>query len=193
MELEHLRNPEEIKEGLVALIDVFIDEYPYYYEWINKSKKQIESYEKEIIAIKADNEIVGYAMIHNSDDKYFKINGIYIFPKHEGKRYATKSILNILKEGELKGKDYALIQTRTHNKKVIHLFKKIGFNILGNNYHAIEKKDNVVAVYDIQRKENMNEMIETARKEYPGFEHIEEEKIDSFIENSSKKHPPKKK
>lgn len=51
MELKHLRNKEEIQEGINALTSIFIDEYPYYSEWIKKKAEEFNTFEKKSISI----------------------------------------------------------------------------------------------------------------------------------------------
>lgn len=125
---------------------------------------------KKVLALIEKNIIVGYAMIHNCTPDYFKINGIYVFPEFEGNGYASKAITQMIEEQSLTGKQYALIQTRLHNNAVVHMFDKIGFDILGHNFHEIEQKDNWVAMFDINKSLDLDSMISIAYKEYPGFE-----------------------
>ena len=65
MEIRHLKDTNEIQEGINALTSIFIDEYPYYSEWIKNKEKEFKSFEKEVLALVEENSIVGYAMIHN--------------------------------------------------------------------------------------------------------------------------------
>lgn len=41
---------------------------------------------------------------------------------------------------------------RLHNKIVVHMFESLQFDVIGKNYHNIEKKYNWVAVYDLKKK-----------------------------------------
>ena len=185
MELKHLRNKEEIQEGINALTSIFIDEYPYYSEWIKKKAEEIDTFEKEVLALIEKNIIVGYAMIHNCTPDYFKINGIYVFPEFERNGYASKAITQMIEEQSLTGKQYALIQTRLHNNAVVHMFDKIGFDILGHNFHEIEQKDNWVAMFDINKSHDLDSMKSIAYKEYPGFEPMSIEEIQDTREQYS--------
>ncbi len=185
MELKHLKDKGDIQEGINALTAIFIDEYPYYSEWIKKKEEEFNIFEKEILALIDKNIIVGYAMIHNCTPNYFKINGIYVFPEFEGNGYASNAIMQMIEEQALFGKQYALIQTRLHNNAVVHMFDKIGFDILGHNFHQIEQKDNWVAMFDINQKCDYDDMIGIAYKEYPGFEPRSIEEIQNTREKYS--------
>jgi|GEM_PF-5458991 len=177
MELLYLREKEDIKLGIQELTNIFIDEYPYYSTWIQKKQAEFDSFEKEVVAITENQSIVGYAMIHHCDSEYFKINGIYVFPQFEGKGFASRCIEQMINDARITNAKYALIQTRFHNNTVTHMFDKLGFSILGNNYHEIEKNDNWVAVCDIQGNGNKNEMLSVVKNEYPGFIQMTEEEI----------------
>ena len=186
MEIRHLKDTNEIQEGINALTSIFIDEYPYYSEWIKNKEKEFKSFEKEVLALVEENSTVGYAMIHNCTPNYFKINGIYVFPEFEGNGYASNAIEQIIEEQAIFGKHYALIQTRFHNNAVVHMFDKIGFDILGHNFHKIEQKDNWVAIYDIRHTNDYINMIDIAYKEYPGFEPMSIEEIQKTRDNYSR-------
>lgn len=49
------------------------------------------------------------------------------------------------------------------------MFESLHFDVIGQNYHNIEKQSNWVAVYDLDRKRNFEEMCKTAEVLYPGF------------------------
>ncbi|MBR2708502.1 MAG: hypothetical protein IKE90_03605 [Bacilli bacterium] len=109
-----------------------------------------------------------------------------MFPEYEGNGHASNAIEQIIEEQATFGKQYALIQTRFHNNAVVHMFDKIGFDILGHNFHKIEQKDNWVAIYDIRQSNDYINMIEIAYKEYPGFEPMSVEEIQKTKENYSR-------
>lgn len=187
MKLNYLRNKEEINEGIFHLTEIFSEEYPYYTTWISKKQKEIDTFEKEVIRIEVDNAIVGYAMIHNCSEKHSKINGIYIFEEYEGNGYASQFLNLLVEESKEKGKRYLMVQTRLNNNAVVKLFNKTNFDILGTNYDAIEEKDNWVAVNDLQRISNREEMINLAAYEYPRFQFLQQDEINAIIcENKSK-------
>ena len=108
-------------------------------------------------------------MIHFSTAKCAKINGIYVFPDCQKKGYAKEALLQVLEELKEQNYDYAYIQTRIHNRIVVHMFETLHFDVIGQNYHSIEKQNNWVAVYDLKQKRNFEEMFELAEKLYPGF------------------------
>lgn len=62
-----------------------------------------------------------------------------------------------------------MIQTRTTNSKVIHLFDKLGFKVVGKKIHPVEQQDNVVACYDLLHNKTIEQLVEEASKEYQGF------------------------
>lgn len=51
MKLKHLRNKKEIQEGINTLTSIFIDEYPYYSEWIKKKKEEFDTFEKKVLSL----------------------------------------------------------------------------------------------------------------------------------------------
>ena len=117
-----------------------------------------------------DNEkTVGYMMVHFSTAKCAKINGIYVFPDCQKRGYAKEALLQVLEELRKQNYDYAFIQTRTHNKIVVHMFDTLHFDVIGQNYHKIEKQPNWVAVYDLKEKRDFGEMYALAAQLYPGF------------------------
>ena len=108
-------------------------------------------------------------MIHFSTTKCAKINGIYVFPDCQKRGYAKDALLQVLKELEEQKYDYAFIQTRIHNKIVVHMFESLHFDVIGQNYHNIEKQSNWVAVYDLWHRRKFDEMFDLAEQLYPGF------------------------
>ena len=78
-------------------------------------------------------------------------------------------LYQILEELRKQSYDYAFIQTRTHNKIVVHMFDTLHFDVIGQNYHKIEKQLNWVAVYDLKEKRDFGEMYALAAQLYPGF------------------------
>lgn len=52
------------------------------------------------------------------------------------------------------------------------MFESLQFDVIGKNYHNIEKKYNWVAVYDLKKMRNFNEMKTIAKQLYHGFETI---------------------
>lgn len=81
-------------------------------------------------------------------------------------------MLQVIEELKQQNYEYAYIQTRIHNKIVVHMFESLHFDIIGKNYHNIEKQDNWVAVYDLKGKRDFKEMLELAEQLYPGFSKI---------------------
>ena len=88
------------------------------------------------------------------------------FEKLETTNNSTK-IIEIQEEKQ--NYDYEFIQTRTHNKIVVHMFDTLHFDVIGQNYHKIEKQPNWVAVYDLKKKRNFDEMYALAAQLYSGF------------------------
>ena len=122
--------------------------------------------------LREDGRTAGYMMIHFSTAKCAKINGIYVFPNCQKRGYAKQALVQVLEELKDKGYEYAYIQTRIHNKIVVHMFESLHFDVIGKNYHSIEKQDNWVAVYDLKQKRDFPEMNELAEQLYPGFKAI---------------------
>lgn len=188
MKLKYLREDNEIKLGINQLTEIFKDEYPYYTTWISKNENEFKSYEKEVIALYEDGVVVGYAMIHNCNEQYMKINGIYIFEEYEGNGYASQFLNLLFNDCKEKGLMYMLIQTRLNNNAVVRLFNKTGFVIVGSNFHQIEDKDNWVAINDIFGNENSDEIVKILNNEYPGFQILNQNQIEDII-NSNNDNP----
>ena len=49
------------------------------------------------------------------------------------------------------------------------MFDTLHFDVIGQNYHKIEKQPNWVAVYDLKEKRDFDEMYALAAQLYPGF------------------------
>lgn len=160
---------ERIQEGLRSLTEEFIGEYPYYSIWIQKNEATFRDGMRVVYELNDNEKTVGYMMIHFSTDKCAKINGIYVFPDCQKKGYAKKALVQVLEELKERNYDYAYIQTRIHNRIVVHMFETLHFDVIGQNYHSIEKQNNWVAVYDLKQKRNFEEMLVLAEKLYPGF------------------------
>ena len=169
MKIVLLTETEKIKEGLRSLTDEFIEEYPYYSTWIHKNKETFQNGTRVIFELNDNGQTVGYMMIHFSSSRYAKINGVYVFPNCQKKGYAKSALLQVLSELENRGLEYVYVQTRIHNKIVVHMFKSLHFYIIGKNYHSIEKQNNWVAVYDLKGNGNLDEMEKLAEQIYPGF------------------------
>lgn len=187
MRLNYLRKKDEINEGIYHFTEIFSEEYPYYTTWISKKQKEFDTFEKEVIAIENNDKIVGYSMVHNCSEKHSKINGIYIFEEFEGNGYASQFLNKLVEESKEKGRKYLLIQARLNNNAVVKLFNKTNFIILGTNYHSIEEKDNWVAINDLQGISNGEEMANLVTYEYPGFQSLQKEEIDTIISENKNK------
>lgn len=169
MKIVQLKEFERIQEGLRSLTEEFIGEYPYYSTWIRKNEATFKDGTRVIYELNDDGKTVGYMMIHFSTAKCAKINGIYVFPNCQKRGYAKEALLQVLEELKAKKYDYAYIQTRIHNKIVVHMFESLHFDVIGQNYHNIEKQSNWVAVYDLWHRRNFDEMLDLAEQLYPGF------------------------
>mgnify|MGYP000003705831 FL=1 len=169
MKIVQLKEFERIQEGLRSLTEEFIGEYPYYSTWIRKNEATFKDGTRVIYELNDDGETVGYMMIHFSTAKCAKINGIYVFPNCQKRGYAKEALLQVLEELKAQKYDYAYIQTRIHNKIVVHMFESLHFDVIGQNYHNIEKQSNWVAVYDLWHRRNFDEMFDLAEQLYPGF------------------------
>lgn len=169
MKITQLKEFERIQEGLRSLTEEFIGEYPYYSKWIQKNEATFKDGTRVVYELNDNEKVVGYMMIHFSTAKCAKINGIYVFPNCQKKGYAKEALMQVLEELKMNNYDYAFIQTRIHNKIVVHMFESLHFDVIGKNYHEIEKQNNWVAVYDLKEKRNFNEMINLAEQFYPGF------------------------
>lgn len=169
MKIIQLKETQEIKDGLRSLTDEFIVEYPYYSTWIQKNKATFKDGTRIVYKLNDNGKTVGYMMIHFSTDKCAKINGIYVFPNCQKRGYAKEAFVQVLEELKEKDYEYVYIQTRINNKIVLHMFEALNFDVIGKNYHSIEKQNNWVAVYDLQHKRNLEEMLNLAKQLYPGF------------------------
>lgn len=116
-----LKESERIKESLRSLTEEFIEEYPYYSTWIEKNKATFKDGTRVVYELKDNEKTVGYMMVHFSTQKCAKVNGIYVFPDCQKRGYAKKALLQVLEELRKQNYDYAFIQTRTHNKIVVHI------------------------------------------------------------------------
>ena len=169
MKIIQLKEFERIQEGLRSLTEEFIEEYPYYSKWIQKNETTFKNGTRVVYELMEKEKIVGYMMIHFSTAKCVKINGIYVFPDCQKRGYAKEALLQVLEEIKRQDYDYAFIQTRIHNKIVLHIFESLYFDVIGKNYHSIEKQNNWVAAYDLKKKRNFDEMLGLAERLYPGF------------------------
>ena len=172
MKIVLLKDSEKLEEGLRSLTEEFIGEYPYYATWILKNEETFKNGTRVVYELREDGRTAGYMMIHFSTAKCAKINGIYVFPNCQKRGYAKQALVQVLEELKDKGYEYAYIQTRIHNKIVVHMFESLHFDVIGKNYHSIEKQDNWVAVYDLKQKRDFAEMNELAEQLYPGFKAI---------------------
>ncbi len=169
MKIMQLKEAKRIEESLRNLTEEFIKEYPYYSTWIQKNEATFRDGTRVVYELNDNQKVVGYMMVHFSTTQCAKINGIYVFPDCQRKGYARKALLQILKELKILNYDYAFIQTCTHNKIVIHMLDTLNFNVIGYNYHNIEKQSNLVAVYDLKGEKNFDEMYTFAVQLYKGF------------------------
>lgn len=149
-----------------------IGEYPYYGTWIQKNEATFKDGTRVVYELRDNKKVVGYMMIHFSSDQCAKINGIYVFQDCQKRGYAKEALVQILDELKKQNYEYAYIQTRIHNKIVVHMFENLHFDVIGRNYHNIEKQSNWVAVYDLNNKRDFVEMVKLAEELYPGFTSI---------------------
>jgi ribosomal protein S18 acetylase RimI-like enzyme len=167
-----LKECEKIQEGLRSLTEEFIKEYPYYSTWVQKNNATFKDRTRVVYELNDNESTVGYMMIHFSTNKCAKINGIYVFPEYQKRGYVRDALLQVLKELKELNYDYAYIQTRIHNKIVVHMFETLHFDVIGKNYHNIEQQSNWVAVYDLKQNRNFDEMFDLAEQLYSGFSKI---------------------
>lgn len=184
MKLKFLKKGSEINEGIYYLTEIFEKECTYYTTWIEKKINEIKNFEKEVIALYVDENLIGYSMIHNCTEEYIKINAMYIFEEYKGNGYATEFLNLLVDDCKIKGYKYVLVQTRLNNNAVVRLFDKTGFNIRGTNFHQIECKDNWVAINDINNAGRTEKIIEILESEYPGFEKLNKLEIDEIIDSN---------
>lgn len=178
MILNRLKAKKELNQGIEALTAIFIEEYPFYSTWIQKNMSQFESGEKIIFRIEDEQKVIGYIMVHLCSDKIAKINGLYVFEEFKGMGYASESIKELTKILILSNVDTVYVQTRLDNNAVVHLFDKNNYELVGNNYHEVEKKDNWVACYSIQK--NRQEKQRIASEIYDGFTPLSIEEVDKL-------------
>lgn len=181
MKLLRLKSDEEIMKGIDALTSIFIEEYPYYSKWISKNQSQFKSGEKTIFSVHQENELVGYLMVHYCSENIAKLNGIYIFEEYKGKGYATRAVdklVNLLQKCNL---DLLYVQTRLNNNAVVHLLDKVGFELIGTNYHEVEEKDNWVACCTLNNKQK-NNIKKEASIIYDGYKPLTEDEVKDLRE-----------
>ncbi|MEG2310574.1 MAG: GNAT family N-acetyltransferase [Clostridia bacterium] len=159
----------EIQKAKTEFVEQFKTEYKYYETWIAKNKRDFENGKRVIFKLIADNNIVGYVMINYSSNITAKINGIFIYQQFFNRGFASIALKSILEHLKEKKYEYAMIQTRFTNAKVIHMFDKLGFKIIGKKVHEIEQKDNVVACYDLKCNKMQQQLVAEAIKQYQGF------------------------
>lgn len=178
IEIKRAKTNEELENGISALTEIFIDEYPYYETWIRKHIDQFKSGEKQILSINYEKELCGYIMIHFCSNNIVKINGIYVFENYKGNGIASEAIRELTTLLQNNGVDLVFVQTRLDNNAVVHLFDKTGYNLIGTNYHEVEKKDNWVACNNLTGK--IPNIFEIAYKLYEGFNCLSEEQINKI-------------
>lgn len=178
IEIERTNTPEEFESGVLALTEIFIDEYPYYATWIKKNLEQFKNGEKQILKIKSNDELLGYLMIHFCQKNIVKINGIYIFENNKGKGMATNAIKRLTEILKQNGVDLIFVQTRLDNNAVVHLFDKNGYDLIGTNYHEIEEKNNWVACNNVSEMKVNSQTV--ASKIYDGFKALSPEQISAL-------------
>ena len=178
IEIKRIKTSEEFENGISALIEIFIDEYPYYKTWIKKNSVQFELGEKQILSINYNDELCGYVMIHFCSDNIVKINGIYVFENYKGKGIASSAMQKLTTLLQNNGVDLVFIQTRLDNNAVVHLFDKTGYKLIGTNYHEVEMKDNWVACNDLSGR--LLNITEIAYKLYYGFNYLSNEQVNKI-------------
>lgn len=136
MKIIQLKESKKIQEGLRSLTEEFIGEYPYYSTWIQKNETTFKDGTRVVYELNDNENIVGYMMVHFSTEKCAKINGIFVFPDFQKRGYAKKALLQVLEQLKSQNYDYAFIQTRTHNKIVVHMFESLHFDVIGQNYQV---------------------------------------------------------
>ena len=172
MKIILLKEDERIQKGLRSLTEEFNEEHPYYSTWIQKNKETFENGSRVIYELTDNGKVVGYMMIHFSTTSCAKINGIYVFPNCQRRGYAKEALSKALEELGRQNYKYVYIQTRMHNKIMVHVFDILNFYVVGQNFHSIEEKNNMVAVYDLKGKKDFEEMTGLAEQLYPGFSKI---------------------
>jgi len=169
MKIVRVYDASSIQRGIDCLTAEFINEYPYYKTWIEKNAETFVNGSRVIYELRDSDAIVGYMMVNIASSKFVKLNGIHVLPEYQKRGYAKSAIQQLIDELRDQNYEYVYVQTRLHNAIVVHMFEILHFYVIGTNYHSIEAQSNWVAVFDLQNKKNMQEMLDLAADTYPGF------------------------
>lgn len=154
---------------LEKLKEEFITTYPYYGIWIEKIKDGFSLGIRELYEIQYNEHLVGYILIHYCSNSCVKINGLLIFKEFRGNGYGSKSLSQLIKQLKNNDISYAYIQCRIDNKVMNHLFHKLGFDLIGTNFHPVEKEFNWLGAYDVKQSKNIEKMTMLANDIYDNF------------------------
>lgn len=169
LNLIKVKNTQSITMILETLKEEFIIIYPYYGIWIENIKEGFDLGVRELYEIKHNESLIGYILIHFCPNSCVKINGLLIFKEFRGNGYGGKALNQLVKQLKSKDINYAYIQCRIENKAMYHLFHKLGFILIGTNFHPIEKAFNWLGVYDIKQSNHVEEMVVLANNIYENF------------------------
>lgn len=169
MKIFKISTPAGISKGIECLTSEFISEYPYYKTWIEKNAETFANGSRVIYELRESCAIVGYMMVNMSTGKFAKLNGIHVLPEYQKRGYAKSAIQQLIEELRKQNYEYLYVQTRLHNSIVVHMFEILNFSVIGTNYHNIEAQSNWVAVFDLQSKHDIKEILDLAIEIYPGF------------------------
>lgn len=169
LNLFKVKNTQSITMILETLKEEFIITYPYYGTWIEKIKEGFALGVRELYEIKHNESLIGYILIHFCPNSCVKINGLLIFKEFRGNGYGSKALNQLVRQLKCKDISYAYIQCRIENQAMYHLFHKLGFSLIGTNFHPIEKEFNWLGVYDIKQSNHVEKMVVLANKIYDNF------------------------
>lgn len=191
LELIEANDCRDIAVGIEQLEAAFIAEYPYYSTWVENIKCEFATGKRTLYKLQSDEHCVGYILIHFCAHKSAKLNGLLIFEKFRGNGYANKALDQLLKQLTTTHIEYIFAQCRIENNAMIHLFHKFDFNIIGTNYHTIEKAYNWLGAYNLKGNGNLERMVSIADsiyanfKKYGGINASYEDLIDNIISQLS--------
>lgn len=155
--------------SLEKLKEEFIVTYPYYGVWVENIKDGFTVGVRELYEIKHNDCLIGYILIHHCSNFTLKINGLLIFKEYRRNGYGSKAVIQLIEQLKNEDTRYIYIQCRIENKVMVRLLHKLGFDLIGTHFHAIEKEYNWLGVYDIKQLNNTGEMIAIANDIYDNF------------------------
>lgn len=145
-----LDSPEEVQR-LYNLIRQYPLDYPNYFVWLEKCRRQLELGEKRAFYVMDNGSVIGSVIFqkHCEDESVLEIKNFRVSDEYKGKGVGSALEIMLCSFGRFNG--FSSIQVDTHydNFAVIRFLTKRGYVLKGEENLYVSNKPEIILVKDL--------------------------------------------